>query len=319
MIKVLKQINRKVRAWGREILKLFNAPKRDFAEYEKAMLHVEGCTDTSLKEQYALGNIAEITVPMQKHCDALFELIVDKVKSKTPYTIIRASDGEAFFLNKQLKGNGPTRHFTADEALTDEKIAPFREGFLKCDSRHIEMYRNLQSKFQKIYGRNVFSKIPFECLYALIANRKLLKLPYRIGLIGADNKMEIIRRMMEFPQYQEYVGRNAFQDYISVPERGTSNDPEGLLKQIQSNLKPDIDIYLVGIGIAKLAVMHRFTEASNAVFIDVGAGISALAGCVSDGRPYYADWINYRLADFDYSKIDIMDSELKDKRAVVLG
>ena len=61
------------------------------------------------------------------------------------------------------------------------------------------------------------------------------------------------------------------------------------------------------MGHAKTGVLSYLKGYSDAVFIDVGVGIDALAGCVNQERPYFADWTNYRFKDFDYSQIDQMD------------
>ncbi len=42
----------------------------------------------------------------------------------------------------------------------------------------------------------------------------------------------------------------------------------------------------------------------NAIFIDIGCGMSGLAGTVETDRPYFGSWINYRIKNYDYSKID---------------
>jgi hypothetical protein len=56
--------------------------------------------------------------------------------------------------------------------------------------------------------------------------------------------------------------------------------------------------------------MADLKDRGNAVFIDVGCGISALAGLVSNTRPYFDDWINFRLKDFDYSSVDVVDADM---------
>ena len=53
--------------------------------------------------------------------------------------------------------------------------------------------------------------------------------------------------------------------------------------------------------------MPLLKEYSDAIFIDVGCGLDALAGIVCQDRPYFADWTDYRLKDYDYKSIDFMD------------
>ena len=66
------------------------------------------------------------------------------------------------------------------------------------------------------------------------------------------------------------------------------------------------DIFLLGIGHSKSAILHRFKKYTNAVFMDVGAGIDNIAGCINIRRPYAGDWTNYRIKDYDYSNIDYL-------------
>ena len=64
-----------------------------------------------------------------------------------------------------------------------------------------------------------------------------------------------------------------------------------------------VAVGLVGIRDDR-AVVRVLTDA---VFIDVGGGIDAIAGILCQDRPYFAEWVNYRIKGYDYSKIDFMD------------
>lgn len=305
---LLKKIKRQLIKYKETCIGIYYSKKK-FESYKNQFLNIEGCADISLEPQFRAGKMIHLKVPIVEYYEQLYHMIIDKIEKKKPYTIIRVSDGEYFFLKGKLVGNGPLRHFTKSKSLHDINLDLFKNGLTQCDSIHIEMYKKYQSNFFNLYKKNIFSEIPFECIYALISSKKILKNKFRIGIIGADNKIEIIKKLLEFKEYREYIGRDAFQDYITVPERGSSNDVKKLEEHILSHIKDDIDIYLVGIGIAKLAVMHSFTTKSNAVFIDIGAGVSALAGLVSHERPYFGDWVNFRLKDFEYSSVDQMDVE----------
>jgi hypothetical protein len=54
-------------------------------------------------------------------------------------------------------------------------------------------------------------------------------------------------------------------------------------------------------------LIPRIRYFSDAVVIDIGAGIDALAGVISQDRPYFADWINFKSNNIDYTSMDIMD------------
>ena len=91
-------------------------------------------------------------------------------------------------------------------------------------------------------------------------------------------------------------------------ERFSCDDPENLENIIgEKLLKSKAEIFIFGMGIAKLAVAHKFKNYSSAVFIDVGCGISALAGTTSLERPYFGGWTNYILQGYNYSEMDRID------------
>lgn len=283
-----------------------------YRDYQKKFLELPNCRDgaASLEDLYLKGNLRLLKRPLQAYYDELWEVIVEKIIKKESYAIIRVGDGEANFLRGIVKGNTATRHFTKKGRPDSSYLEQFKNGLLKCDSIHVEMNKNRGSAFRKMYGCNIFSPIPLECIYALVASGKLSKSKYRIGIIGADNKIEVIKKLFEHQEYRDYLGRSSFEHYISIPEKGSSNDVDKLFDLISGQLNNEIDIYLVGIGISKMAVLSRFKERSNAVFIDVGCGVSAYAGLTSNERPYFADWVNFRLKNIDYSKIDVMDSDM---------
>ena len=295
------------------VIGFFYTQKR-FQKYKENFLIIPGVEDVDLESQYLKGNCVQIQRPIIYYYDQLFGIIKEKIESHSPCSIIRAADGEAFFLQKQVIGNIVTRHYTQSGNLQKVDVEIFKQGLLDCDLRLVPMYRSFQWRFRQIYGRNIFSEIPFECAYALMASRRIFKTNWKIGIIGSENKINIIQKLLNFSEYRDYIGREAFQDYIAVPERGTANDPVSLAESIKPKLKDGIDIYLVGIGIAKMVVLPRLAKAGKAVFFDAGAGISALAGLVNKERQYFAGWTNFRLKDYNYSQVDQMDLDLaKDK------
>jgi hypothetical protein len=281
-----------------------------YRDYQKVYLDLPDCRDgnRALSDQYTIGNLRLINKPLKEHYEDMWSLITSEVTKKEGYTILRVGDGEANFLNGVIKGNTANRHFTNSTRPSQEYLNRFKEGLLRCDSTHIEMYNTVTKAFKRIYGKNVFSPIPLECIYALVASRKLFKNNYRIGIIGSDNKVAIIKELLKHEEYRNYIGRDSFEHFITVPERGSSNNVDELLTSITSQLDPTIDIYLIGIGIAKMAIMADFKKNSSSVFLDIGCGISALAGLVSNDRPYFADWTNFRLKNFSYKEVDTIDA-----------
>ena len=65
-----------------------------------------------------------------------------------------------------------------------------------------------------------------------------------------------------------------------------------------------------------MALMHRMQKYTDAIFINVGSGICAYAGVQDNDRPYAADWVNYQLNDFDYSKVDVWKNNMWNKKTI---
>ena len=106
-----------------------------------------------------------------------------------------------------------------------------------------------------------------------------------------------------------------FEDYISVPQKYACDDIEATDKMVKEQLQNATSkIFIEGIGHAKQALLWKMKEYHPVVYLSVGSGVCAVAGvqdCI--GRPYFADWKNYRIKDYDYSKIDIWrDTGLED-------
>ena len=161
---------------------------------------------------------------------------------------------------------------------------------------------------------------PAEFGYGLVANKWLLKtFAGQIGLIGAGLKLNIIKNLMEAPQYQEYLGLEKFEDYISLPQKFACDDLDATEEMVASQLmKSTSKIFLMGMGHVKSGLIHRLSKYRNAVFLDVGASIDALAGIIDVDRPYAGDWTNYQIDDVQlYKGIDFLAYEGKGKHIVL--
>jgi hypothetical protein len=237
------------------------------------------------------------------------DIIIKSVGNKDPKIFLRMFDGEYFFLKGQAVGNVCVRHSSIHPGSLD--LSPWYESIEKCDYKCTQLYEHGKSKLESFY--NVFPNgkidFPMEFLYSIVANKWIFKqFPNRIALIGGQSKMEIIEKLMDHQEYRDYLGVEKFVDYIYVPETKACDHVEDLDKFFAETLPTvDADIFLFGIGISKLYLASKFKTYKNAVFLDVGAGISALAGCTSLERPYFGAWTNYRLKNYNYSNTDIMD------------
>ena len=195
----------------------------------------------------------------------------------------------------------------------------FTDGASLCDYYTCEIYPENRSKFREVILETNID-FPAEYGYALIANKWLFEVfSGKIGLIGASTKMEIIQNLMEAPQYQEYLGIDEFQDYISLPQRFSCDDLEATEKMVGEQLeKSTSKIFLMGMGHVKSGLIHRLKKYTDAVFLDVGAGIDAIAGLIDIDRPYFGDWTNYQIdGDQVYNEVDTLGYEGKGKHILL--
>lgn len=124
---------------------------------------------------------------------------------------------------------------------------------------------------------------------------------------------------MEAPQYQDYLGIEKFEDYISLPQKFACDDLEGTERMVGEQLKNSSSkIFLMGMGHVKSGLIHRLKKYTDAVFLDVGAAIDALAGIIDVGRPYFGDWTNYQINEHHlYEGMDYLGYERKGKHILL--
>jgi hypothetical protein len=244
--------------------------------------------------------------------------IVNKaVEDGVGLVILRVYDGEFHFLNKRVVGNGPTRHYT--KQLTDEFVGKFKAGVYKVDYVCVQLNINMLRTYNDIFpDRGV--DFPMDIIYGLVANRWLLKtFKNRIALIGGREKLKIIKDLLMHQQYRDYIENDYFIDYIEVPERFACDNTSEIVDSISDKIKNSAaDVFLFGIGIAKMDIAWKFKHIKDSVFIDIGCGMSALAGMCGIDRPYFGAWKNFRLRNYNYSQADNMDFNERNGNVVYL-
>jgi|TARA_B110000093_G_scaffold177889_1_gene215582 hypothetical protein len=244
--------------------------------------------------------------------------LIELNKNKKPYVVMRVYDGEFHFLNKRVVGNGPKRHYS--KPLTDDFIKPFQDGCYKVDILSCQLNINMLNQFNSIIPNPKPKFIPMDIIYGLFANKWILSnFKNKIALIGGNEKMNVIQELMKHKEYQDYVCNDYFIDYISVPERFSCDNTDSIAEQIGTKIKnSNAEVFLFGIGISKMAIAHKFKNYKDAIFIDIGCGMSGLAGSVETDRPYFGSWNNYRIKTFDYSKIDPTNFNIDRDNAIFL-
>lgn len=229
--------------------------------------------------------------------------ILDLVNNKQSKTFYKFSDGEYYWLINYQVGSVSPGHRDSNKVQRD--LTPFKEGVVQCDYLMCQLLNIDVDRFKSYFGRDF--DFPVDYAYSLVADKWFTKtFNGRIGLIGADNKLDLIKDLCEKDEYREYLEFDGFTDYIKVPQKFLCDSIDEGEKIIGEQLKNSkSDIFLVGIGHAQQALLHRMKKYKDAVYIVVGSGIDAYAGLQDNIRPYMGDWINYQLTDFDYSKVDI--------------
>jgi hypothetical protein len=261
----------------------------------------------------------ETTYPkFQEELEEFKHLLIELVYLNEPKTFYKFGDGDYYFLNKIPTGSATPGRRALSKSYDEINHDAFVKGAQECDYYTCEIYPENRVNFIDVIQRRI--DYPAEFGYGLVANKWLLKtFAGQIGLIGAGLKLNIIKNLMEAPQYQEYLGLEKFEDYISLPQKFACDDLEATEKMVASQLmKSTSKIFLMGMGHVKSGLIHRLKKYRNAVFLDVGASIDALAGIIDVDRPYAGDWTNYQIDDVQlYKGIDFLAYEGKGKHLIL--
>ena len=261
----------------------------------------------------------ETTYPkFQEELEEFKHLLIELVYLNEPKTFYKFGDGDYYFLNKIPTGSATPGRRALSKSYDEIDHDAFVKGAQECDYYTCEIYPENRVNYLNVIQREI--NFPAEFGYGLVANKWLLKtFAGQIGLIGAGSKLNIIKHLMEAPQYQEYLGLEKFEDYISLPQKFACDDLDATEKMVASQLmKSTSKIFLMGMGHVKSGLIHRLSKYRNAVFLDVGASIDALAGIIDVDRPYAGDWTNYQIDDVQlYKGIDFLAYEGKGKHLVL--
>ena len=270
------------------------------------------------KDQNPCFNNPDTFPDFQNGLEDFKNLLIKLVDSNQPSTFYKYGDGDYFFLKKMPVGSATPGRRALSKGYDQINHDVFVEGAQKCDYYTCEIYPENRSHFKEVIQRDI--DFPAEYGYGLVTNKWLLKtFAGKIGLIGAGLKLNIIKNLMEAPQYQEYLGLEKFEDYISLPQKFACDDIDATEKMVAGQLmKSTSKIFLMGMGHVKSGLIHRLSKYRDAVFLDVGASIDALAGIIDVDRPYAGDWTNYQIDDVQlYKGIDFLAYDGKGKHIIL--
>ena len=258
-------------------------------------------------------NFQEDLINFKSHLKEL----VDNNKSKT---FDKFGDGDYHFLKKNEIGSAKPGNRALAKSYNEINHQEFIDGAQLNDYYTCEIYPENRQMFKEVIT-NKEVNYPAEYGYGLVSNKWFFKeFGGKIGLIGASEKLYLIEELMKYDEYKEYLGLDKFNDYIHFPQKYACDDINVVEEFVGKQLKEsNSDIFLLGIGHSKSAILHRFKKYTNAVFMDVGAGIDNIAGCINIRRPYAGDWTNYRIKDYDYSNIDYLKYGGEGKEVILNG
>ena len=250
----------------------------------------------------------------QEKLEEFKKFLVDSVENNKSITIYKFGDGDYYFLQKMPVGSATPGRRALSKSYESIGHERFVEGAQLCDYYTCEIYPENIAHYKEVIQRDI--DFPAEYGYGLVTNKWLLQtFAGKIGLIGANTKMNIIENLMEAPQYQEYLGLEKFEDYISLPQKFACDDLDATEKMVGEQLeKSTSKIFLMGMGHVKSGLIHRLKKYTDAVFYDVGASIDAIAGVIDTDRPYAGDWTNYQIDEQElYDGVDLLAYEGKGK------
>ena len=236
------------------------------------------------------------TYPLfQEKMEDFKKLLIELVNNNESKTFYKYGDGDYFFLTKQSVGSAAPGKRALSRGYNNINHEQFVEGAQLCDYYTCEIYPTNKDRFEQVIDRKI--DFPAEYGYGLVANKWLFKqFSGLIGLIGADTKINIIENLMEAEQYQEYLGLEKFEDYVRLPQQFACDDLDATEKMVGEQLqKTSSKIFLMGMGHVKSGLIHRLKKYTDAVFLDVGSSIDAIAGIIDVNRPFFGDWTNYQI------------------------
>lgn len=259
------------------------------------------------------------TYPLfQTEYEKFKRLLVNLVAANRSATFFKFGDGDYYFLAGKEVGSAKPGSRAISKQYSEINLEEFQEDSKKNDYYTCEIANNNQNLFRQSFP-DIIPDFPAEFTYGIISNRWVIKeFAGKIGLIGAEPKLRIIKELLRSNTYRNFLGIDSFEDYIYVPQKYACDNLEGVKRSVQEQLKnAKSNIFLLGVGHVKSGLLQALPSYHNAVYLDVGSGIDALAGMVDPKRPYFEDWINYTLRDSSlYEGIDYLQFDGDNRRYI---
>ena len=233
--------------------------------------------------------------------------VKQQVENKKSATYIHFGDGDGHFLQCNPVGSACPGRRALSKPYSQLDMERYRKGFLNNTYICVEKFEPFTYNFYtQIFQRPV--DIHTEFIYGSVADRWFTReFRGKIGLIGAKEKLDLIEKLLEHKEYQDYLGLESFEDYIYVPQRFACDDLDATCDMVKQQLtSATSDIFLFGVGHVKSGLVQYFPDWKLGVYIDVGSGIDALAGIIDPFRPYMYTWKNHRVRGYPYQNLDYL-------------
>jgi hypothetical protein len=245
--------------------------------------------------------------------------LVKSVSMDLATAYYKFGDGDFHFLKGNQIGSAAPGRRALGRKLTEEELSIFQGRAQLVDNYMCEIYPYMRLAFGEVLI-NKKNVIPAEYAYASISTRWIFReFGNSIGLIGSAQKLDLIKEMMEFSEYQEYLGIESFADYIKIPQQFSCDDLPKRMRELTQQLKNSKSkIFLLGVGHLKSGILSELPKIRNAVYLDVGTGIDAIAGIIDPKRPFYGDWCNYFIPKHPlYDQIDFLNYSFQNRKSLV--
>ncbi len=244
--------------------------------------------------------------------------ISQQVENSMGVSYYKFGDGDYFFLKRKPKGSAKPGNRALSKGYWRINHKEFVNGSKQNNYFMCEIVKQNRKYFNELFSINF--DFPGEFVYGLVANKWLLRnFNNQIGIIGAKEKIEIINELMSKEQYREYLGVDKFNDYIVIPQKFACDNIKETREKVKKQLEnTSSKIFILGVGHVKSGLTHLLPSYKNAVYIDVGSGIDALAGIIDKERPYFGNWQNYKLKnDKFYRNIDYLHFNFDGSETVI--
>lgn len=162
----------------------------------------------------------EVYPHFQKKFIEFKEELLNNSKNNVNETYYKFGDGDYYLFKKNTEiGNlkPGRRDIKKNDFLTknDSTFNEIKEGSQSCDKYLCEIkFINL---FKEVMGEKEVN-YPAEFSYGIISSKWVFQNFDKIALIGSDKKLKIIKNLMEYNEYRDYLGIDEFEDYIGIPQ-----------------------------------------------------------------------------------------------------